>query len=223
MCGGSKIMAVTARHSPSRIQFKSPGAVVVVSATRLSRSRSAGESKWTESTISRSAGSSSDSTYASCSFGRSPSHQNATGMSGMSSALTSGGMRWMRSPPATMEISSEHTCFPPLTRWQFALIHDAISGLPAGSERMMMLRCGTAALALLSVSLACACCSREDVCATTFHSAARVSACSPSSLLLRQISARLFSMAETSTRTSDSNAGFVIVILNAERRMQNVE
>jgi hypothetical protein len=75
-------------------------------------------------------------------------------MSGISSAFTSGGMRWIRSPPATMAISSEQTCLPPPIRWQFALIHDDISFGACASARRTMVRCGTDAAARPSVSLA---------------------------------------------------------------------
>src|SRR5439155_27285129 len=51
------------------------------------------------------------STYACSSFGKSPTHHTATGMSGMSNALTSGGMCGTRSPPATIATSSQQTCF----------------------------------------------------------------------------------------------------------------
>src|SRR5437879_4714267 len=59
-------------------------------------------------------------------------------MSGISSALTSGGTRCTRSPPATIAISSEQTCFPPPTRWQLALIHDEISGGALGFARTLI-------------------------------------------------------------------------------------
>ncbi len=120
-------------------------------------------------------------------------------MSGISSAVTIGGTRRTRSPPATIEISSEHTCLPPPTRWQFALIHEASSGGADGSARTMIDRCGTVALALLSAMLASVCFSRLDACATTFQSAARVNASSEISLLLRHSSARCFSIDVTST------------------------
>lgn len=75
-----------------------------------------------------------------------------------------------------MAIASEHICFPPPTRWQFALIHELIAGGAAASAWMTIDRCGTAALARPRTSYACVWCSDDDVCATTFHSAARVTA-----------------------------------------------